>query len=444
MQERGRASRPARYGTHGAILLLLLAAQVSSQCGFATAIPGSAPDRALLGWQPAPVVTPMPSAARRAVALAPYALLPAPSDSGGCGPPPLPAEPAHELETLAAPGRVVRPTPLTETPDSPTALVHLAMGTPVQVEAWAQGADGRVRYRVAAEGATGWAAPGAVVLQAADPVTRQVAGRPIVEPLRGKGMWFIPDSRQYGVAAGARVAAAARANGLSHLYVEVATSRGGFWGAAWLDELLPAACAAGVQVIGSVFAHLEDLAADLALALQVAHYRTPDGLALAGLTVDMEETLVPENIQAFGELLRHHVGDDYLLVATVYPPESSFAARYPWPALPASWNAVAPMTYWQQMENRSFTPAEVYAYIQRNLAKLRALTRRPDLPVEVLGQLFQMGYPRLLGPAPPTAAEILAAAKAARDAGAIGISFFDWARATPAHWEALAALDWAG
>jgi hypothetical protein len=340
---------------------------------------------------------------------------------------------------------VLAPTSLLDGPDGSPAG-ELGGGT-ARAEAWTLGVDGRVRYQVAgagwaAPGGAGWAAPGAVGLRAADPPGRLVGGRPIVEPLRGVGMWFVPDSRERGAEAGARVAAAARAAGLSHLYVEVATSQGGFWGRPWLDELLPAARAAGVALIGSVYACLDDLPADLALSLEVARYRTPDGLALDGLTVDVEETLVAENVAAFGELLRHGVGDDLLLVATVYPPESWFGPRYPWPALARSWNAVAPMAYWRQMEARAFTPAEVVAYTRRNIEKTRALVGRPDMPVEMLGQLFEMGRPRLLGRDGPTAGEVLAAAAAAREAGAIGISYFDWTRATPEHWRALAGFRW--
>ena len=49
---------------------------------------------------------------------------------------------------------------------------------------------------------------------------------------------------------------------------------------------------------------------------------------------------------------------------------------------------------------------------------------------------------RLLGPDPPPPVEIEAAARAARDGGAVGITFFDWTRATPAQWESLAAFRW--
>lgn len=238
---------------------------------------------------------------------------------------------------------VEKATPLRETPDGGTTFTELAPRTTVEVAAWVFGPDERVHYRLRSAEAVGWAEPGPIALHAPDPVTRQVDGRSIVEPLQGKGLWFVLDSREQGWDGARRVAAAARANDISHLYVEVATSRRGFWGARWLHELLPAARAAGVRVIGSVYPYLDDLPTDLALAREVAQYRTPEGLMLDGLTADIEETLVPENIQAYGGLLRYYIGDDDLLVATVYPPESWFTLRCPWPALAAGWNAIAPM-----------------------------------------------------------------------------------------------------
>jgi hypothetical protein len=328
--------------------------------------------------------------------------------------------------------------PLRDEPDSMSPRATLGSGREVGVDAWQVGEDGRVRYHVQAGLTAGWAAPGTVALRSADAASRRVGGRPVVAPLAGTGLWYTLDDRQHGIDAGQRVAQTARTAGLSHLYVEVATSRGGFFGGPWLDELLPAARAAGLRVIGSVYTCLADLPADLALAIQVASYRTPGGLALDGLTADIEEQLVPENVQAFGELLRQALGDDALLVATVYPPDSWAGSLYPWRALGASWSAVAPMAYWGAPES----PADVYAYSQRALADVRARAGRPDLPVEMLGQLFALGQPRLLGPGSPSADEVVAAASAARDGGAVGISFFDWARATPAHWQALAAFAW--
>ena len=367
------------------------------------------------------------------------ALPPAPVPSGGGGPGPCPpASAGSALQPLEAVGTTTQANPLDDGSDGTVPQATLGPGTEVRVDAWQVGGDGRARYHVQAGPTAGWAAPGSVALQAADAASRQLRGASIAAPLAGTGLWFTLDSRQHGLGAGQRVAEAARAAGLSHLYVEVATSRGGFFGGPWLDELLPAARAAGLRVIGSVYTCLDDLPADLTLAVEVARYRTPDGLSLDGLTADIEEQLVPENVQAFGELLRHALGDDALLVATIYPPDSWAAPHYPWRALGASWSAVAPMAYWGQPR----PPADVYAYTQRTLAGVRALAGRPDLPVELLGQLFELGQPRLLGPDPPSAAEVVAAASAARAGGAIGISFFDWARATPAHWQALATFRW--
>jgi hypothetical protein len=392
------------------------------------------------GWLEADALSfePFPPPAPPARASGAPAAGPAAPPSGPCQPKPEPRPP--ESLPLRAPATVVRPAVLSA-PDGSVAG-QLSAGARVVADAWSVGEDGLARYHVTAGGRAGWAPPGAVALQAADPVGRTVGDRPITAPIHGKGLWYVLDSREHGTAPATRVARAARAAGLSHLYVEVATSRGGFWGARWLDALLPAARQVGVRVIGSVYVCLDDLPADVALSLQVARYRTPDGLALDGLTADVEETLVAENVRAYGDLLRQGVGDDYLLVATTYPPESYAAPRYPWPALAASWNAVAPMAYWRQMESRAFTADEVYTYTRRNLAKTRELVGRSDLPVEMLGQLFEMGAPRLLGPDPPTPAEITAAAIAARDAGAVGISYFDWTRATPTHWQALTAIDW--
>lgn len=379
--------------------------------------------------------------ADEAISFEPYPTPPPPSTPTPSRPIQAPREP-REPKPVDAPATVLADTIVTETPDGGEVVGRLAAGRRVVIEAWIVAANDRVRYYAVAADVAGWVSPGALALDAADPPSRTVAGRPIVEPLRGKGMWFVLDSREHGESAGPRVAAAAQANGLTHLYVEIATSRGGFFGAPWLDELLPAAQTRGISVIGSVYVWLDDLSADLDLALALARYRTPGGQTLDGLTADIEETLVPDNVQAFGELLRHHLGDDYLLVATTYPPGSFAAPRYPWAAIARSWNAVAPMAYWRQMRGRVLAPDEVYAYTQQAIAGVRELAGRPDLQVEMLGQLFELGRPRLLGPDPPTPAEVAASMGAARDAGAIGIAFFDWTRATPAHWETIATFDW--
>src|SRR5262249_51167116 len=168
---------------------------------------------------PRPAALPPPPAAAAATEAAP---------NGPCRPRAEPAPPAPR--PIAAAGAVVAATLLGTTPARACNAAALPVGTTVDVRSWTLGADGRVRYEVAAADQAGWATPGSVALAAPDPLTRAVGGRRIVEPLRGKGMWYILDSTEHGTAPAARIAAAARANGLTHLYVEVATSRGGFWG----------------------------------------------------------------------------------------------------------------------------------------------------------------------------------------------------------------------
>jgi hypothetical protein len=67
---------------------------------------------------------------------------------------------------------------------------------------------------------------------------------------------------------------------------------------------------------------------------------------------------------------------------------------------------------------------------------IRAATRA-DEPVEVLGQMFDW-YQN--GVNSPSAAEIAACAAAARDGGAVGVSFFEWNHATQEEWGAFAAI----
>ena len=127
--------------------------------------------------------------------------VPAGAYVGPCGPRPA-TRPSPAPQPLSAPAMAVRPTALSATLDGEGTSPPLAAGAGVLVDAWGIGGDGRVRYHVRGAGVAGWAAPGAVTLRAADPPTRQVDGRPIIEPLRGTGLWFTLDSREHGEAAG--------------------------------------------------------------------------------------------------------------------------------------------------------------------------------------------------------------------------------------------------
>src|SRR5207245_6897229 len=73
----------------------------------------------------------------------------------------------------------------------------------------------------------------------------------------GKGMWLY----QLSMASGGNaqtVVNKAKANGLTHLYLRLGSSKGGFYDQAELDKLLPPAHAAGLKVIGWDFVYLTD------------------------------------------------------------------------------------------------------------------------------------------------------------------------------------------
>ena len=145
--------------------------------------------------------------------------------------------------------------------------------------------------------------------------------------LAGKGMWvsrpFLP------MANPTRLVEAAKGLGLTHLYVDVASSRGGFYNRDSLAALLPLAHASGLQIVGWIWPTLADPLADCrAKRRHRAVLDTPDGHRLDGLAPDLEERMDVDQVRAYIQVLRTRLGPDYLLVGTVFP-EHSFARRYP-------------------------------------------------------------------------------------------------------------------
>jgi hypothetical protein len=123
-----------------------------------------------------------------------------------------------------------------------------------------------------------------------------------------------------------------------------------------------------------------------------------------------------------------------MAIAT-YPPQSRHGRTYPFATAARSWNVMVPMDYWH-LKPRSYSAMEVYRFVRTSIRLIRARTRAAE-PVEVLGQMFAFDK---AGAESPSAAEIAACAAAARDGGALGVSFFEWDYATRAEWNVLAVL----
>jgi Putative peptidoglycan binding domain len=279
-------------------------------------------------------------------------------------------------------------------------------------------------------GAAGSAAPPATAPPAppatvpAAPAAPAAAAKPII-PL-GKGMWLYQLSMAEGGDAN-KVVSKAKAAGLTHLYLRLGSSKGGFYDQAELDQLLPVAHAAGLKVIGWDFVYLDDPAADAARAKAEIDYVTPTGHRIDAFSADIETAsegvnLTPEGAAAYGAKLRALVGPGYPLIATV--PRPSAKRPFPYAEATQSFDAVAPMVYWMNRD-----PATDVAGALAALAPLG----KPVLPI---GQAYNGGAEGGPDLDPPKEA-LVAFMNTAFAKGAVGVSFWVWNHATPQQWQAI-------
>jgi hypothetical protein len=269
------------------------------------------------------------------------------------------------------------------------------------------------------------ATPPAPVVAPAQPAAAPApAPKPMI-PL-GKGMWLYQLSMAEGGDAG-KVVRKAQAAGLTHLYLRLGSSKGGFYDQAELDKLLPVAHAAGLKVVGWDFVYLTDPAADAARAKAEIDYVTPTGHRIDAFSADIETAsegvnLSAEGAAAYGAALRGLVGPSYPLIATV--PRPSAKRPFPYAEATQSFDAVAPMVYWMNRD-----PATDVAGALAALAPLN----KPVIPV---GQAYDGGAEGGPKGDPPKEA-LVAFMNTAMDKGAVGVSFWVWNHATPQQWSAI-------
>jgi hypothetical protein len=318
-------------------------------------------------------------------------------------------------------------------------LASLAQGQPFVVSHWAAGPGGQAWYQVTAGAATGWIWSAKARLSAADPARRQVKGQPIWRPVAGKGMWFtnyLPHHSDVD-----QMLRAAKLAGITHVYAEVAITKYGFYGRSTLDRLLPAAHKQGIAVITWVYPYLRDVSLDVRLTQLVANYVTPTGDRADGLATDIEEVTNRASVYSYGQLTRALLGDDTPMVATVFHPFAQ--PGYPYDAIAASWNVLAPMDYWHSRANRVYGRADVTRFVATSIITIRAAMGATQLPIEELGQTYNMFTDDFTGAQNgPGQDEILADMDAAKDLGCIGVSFFEWQTATQEQWQAIARYPW--
>ena len=242
----------------------------------------------------------------------------------------------------------------------------------------------------------------------------------------GKGMWLYQLSMSEGGDA-SKVVAKAKAAGLTHLYTRLGSSKKGFYAQDELNKLLPVAHAAGIKVIGWDFVYLTDPVADAVRAKSEIDYTTPEGHRIDAFSADIETAsegvdLTPESAAAFGAKLRALAGPTYPLIATV--PRPSPKRPFPFAEATASFDAIAPMVYWQNRD-----PATDVAGAIDYLAQFN----KPILPV---GQAYNGGEEG--GPdRDPPKEQLVAFMNTAMAKGALGVSFWVWNHATADQWSAI-------
>jgi hypothetical protein len=168
----------------------------------------------------------------------------------------------------------------------------------------------------------------------------------------------------------------------------------------------------------------------------VLAFRTPrGGQAFDGLAIDIESQRVGRvgarnaALIRYSRALRRAAGPGYALGAIVPDLRSTTVSPGLWPAFPyraaaGYYDVFLPMAY---SSYRGHGAGFAYAYSRQNVTTVQALTGRP---VHLIG-----GLTDALG-----AGEAAAVVRGARDGGAIGASFYDFAIGQDDAWRALATL----
>jgi hypothetical protein len=262
--------------------------------------------------------------------------------------------------------------------------------------------------------------------------------RPDLSAYRGTGSWvdlYDPGVRADPTAAVEQIAA----RGVNTLYVETGNHRlprrtlVGYPDT--VSELVDAAHALGMKVVAWYLPGLRELRLDRARSLAAIRFSSPAGGRFDSFALDIESTKVGSiwrrnlALLSLSRSLRRAVGRGYPLGAIV--PDERSTTRSPglWPGFPyaavaRTYDVYLPMSY---STNRARGAKAVYRYTYSNVAAIRTLSwpRRP--PIHVIA-----GVANRLRPS-----EARAAAHAARNAGAIGLSFYKFTLSGPEEWRAL-------
>jgi hypothetical protein len=270
----------------------------------------------------------------------------------------------------------------------------------------------------------------------ATPAPARVVERAGVDVYRGVGAWVdMYDPAELGNPWPALVEMQAR--GVRTMYLETASWRVpkalDFKDEEAVQLFLDEAHALGIKVVAWYLPGLDDLRTDLRRSRAVLDYETPQGhQRFDGLAIDLESQRVRRvparnaALMSYTRALRRYAGAGYALGAITPDLRSTTVSPGLWPGFPYRaaaryYDVFLPMAY---SSYRGHGASYVYPYSRANVSTVRALTGRP---VHLIGGLTDA----------LSDSESAAAVRGARDGGAIGASFYDFAIHQDGAWRAL-------
>jgi hypothetical protein len=242
----------------------------------------------------------------------------------------------------------------------------------------------------------------------------------------GKGAWISFDA--YGQMPYSTMLQEMAEEGVHHVYVE--TTGVNFIGEPYLNALLEQAHNLGIAVIAQAWAPLSQVQQEINSAGQTIAYTTPDGGQVDGFAGDFEQNLSAGAMQEFSAAIRQDLGPNRVYVGIIYAPQFGFAT--PIATMAHYVNVFAPMDYWDDSADRSYSLSYVESFVAASIKDLMGTPGEDNIPVEVVSQTQDINSDSGFGPLNPPAAQVLASAKAAAANGALAVSFYELCNQTAA------------
>lgn len=147
-----------------------------------------------------------------------------------------------------------------------------------------------------------------------------------------------------------------------------------------LDDLLKAAHASNIKVIGWSYCYLRKVNSDVRKFVEPALYTSPNGDHLDGMAADIEENTQLWAVTEYTKSIKKKLPKDYPLIAIVFSPR--IKSQYPWEYIASNWDVLMPMTYWHGIKHRN--DETVYNFVKDSITKLKQLTKKEDLKIHLI------------------------------------------------------------